>query len=71
MKQINLIKSEAIFLNGLRFNLTEDATKWLEKHNVSDYLLINRHLYDRLGPFIVFGDDVPEECINWFTLRWL
>lgn len=71
MRQINLIKSEAILLNEFRFSLTEEAIEWLEQHNIYDYQLTLAYLYNTMGPFIIFGDDVPEECINWFILRWL
>jgi len=70
MRQIELIKSKAIFLNGLQFNLTEDTTEWLAQHSMFNWQLTSKHLFDKDGPFIEFGDDVPEALINWFILRW-
>jgi hypothetical protein len=70
MKQVK-IGFENFYLEGLLFKLTPAVTNWLIAHKVEDYRVRHEHLYDRPAPVIEFGDNVPDEIINWFILRWL
>ena len=72
MRRINLLNTKAvrIMLSVDRFELKEEAVEWLNQHNISDYQLTHTSFDDRLGPFIEFGDNVPESFVNWFMLRF-
>jgi hypothetical protein len=69
MKQIK-IGYMLLTINYIAFELKPEVKEWLIKHNVK-YTLTNSCLYDKLDPVLEFEDDVPDEIINWFALRWL
>lgn len=71
MRRINLINTKAVRIQyHFRYVLEEEVADWLEQHNISNYHLTHIDVFDRLGPFIEFGDSVPDAVVNWFLLRW-